>query len=99
MKKLKKGDTIKITAGKDKGQTGKILKVLPQENRVVVENLNLYFRHVKATANQPGQKTKLPRPLPVSNVALICPACKKATRVGFDATQNLKLEFVKNVVK
>jgi len=55
MKKLKKGDTIKITAGKDKGQTGKILKVLPQDDKVVVENLNLYFRHVKAANNQPGQ--------------------------------------------
>lgn len=95
MKKLKKGDTVKITIGKDKGQTGKIIKVLPQDNKIVVENLNLYTRHIKATANQPGQKTKLPRPLPASNVALICPACKEATRVGFDASQKPKVRVCK----
>ncbi len=95
MRKLKKGDTIKITIGKDKGQTGKIIKVLPQDNKIVVENLNLYTRHIKATANQPGQKTKLPRPLPASNATLICPACKKPTRVGFDASQKPKVRVCK----
>lgn len=95
MHKIKKGDTVKITTGKDKGQTGKVLKVLFDGKKVIVENLNLYTRHLKASGNQPGQKTQLPRPLPTSNVALICPACKKATRVGFDATQKPKVRVCK----
>lgn len=95
MNKIKKGDTVTITTGKDKGQTGKVIKVLPQEDQVVVENLNLYTRHLKANANQAGQKTKLPRPLPTSNVMLVCPACKKPTRVGFDASQKPKVRICK----
>lgn len=102
MKKFKVGDTIKITAGKDKNQTGKIIKVLPRKEQVVVEDKNLYSRHMKATPNQPGQKVQLPRPIPVANIALVCPNCKKTIRVAFDSTQKPKLRVCpkcKQVIK
>ena len=53
----------------------------------------MYTRHLKATPGKPGSKTKLPRPLPTANVALVCPSCQKATRVGFDITQKPKIRI------
>jgi len=93
MYKFKLNDKVKITAGKDKGQTGKIIKLLPKENKVIVEEKNLYTRHIKAAAGKPGSKTKLPRPLPTANIALICPSCQKTTRIGFDITQKPKIRI------
>lgn len=84
VKKLKKGDDVKVVIGKDKGKTGKIEKVLSKDSKVLVGGINLYKRHVKAKAQ--GQKSEiitLVKPLPVSNVAIVCPKCKKQTRVGF----------------
>ena len=93
MFKFKVGDQVKITAGKDKGQTGKISQLLPKLDKVVVEGKNLYTRHLKATTGKPGSKTKLPRPLPTANIALVCPSCQKTTRVGFDITQKPKIRI------
>ena len=93
MFKFKIGDQVKITSGKDKGQTGKIIQLFPKLNKVVVEEKNMYTRHLKATPGKPGSKTKLPRPLPTANVALVCPSCQKATRVGFDITQKPKIRI------
>jgi len=93
MYKFKLKDKVKITAGKDKGQTGKIIKLLPKQDKVVVEGKNLYTRHLKATAGKPGSKVKLPRPIPTANIALICPSCQKTTRVGFDITQKPKIRI------
>lgn len=91
MFKFKIGDTIKITAGKDKGRTGKILKVLPQDQKVLVEDLNLYKKHLKPKGNEAGQIVSLPRPISTASIALVCPSCGKATRVGFDASQKPKV--------
>ena len=91
MFKFKINDTVKITAGKDKGRTGKILKVLPQEQKILVEGLNLYKKHIKAKGNEQGQIVSLPRPISTASVALVCPSCGKATRVGFDASQEPKV--------
>jgi large subunit ribosomal protein L24 len=93
MFKFKVGDQVKITAGKDKGQTGKISQLLPKLDKIVVEGKNLYTRHLKAAAGKPGSKTKLPRPLPTANIALVCPSCQKTTRVGFDITQKPKIRI------
>lgn len=93
MFKFKIGDQVKITAGKDKGQTGKIIQLFPKTNKVIVEEKNLYTRHLKAAAGKPGSKTKLPRPLPTANIALVCPSCEKTTRVGFDITQKPKIRI------
>lgn len=91
MFKFKIGDTIKITAGKDKGRTGKVLKVFPQDQTVLVENLNVYKKHIKAKGNEAGKIVTLPRAISTASVALVCPSCGKATRIGFDASQTPKV--------
>lgn len=83
MIKFKKGDNVKITSGKDKGREGKIEKIIPGELKVLVTEVNLYKKHVKGFGDVKGGVYSLPRPLPFANVALICPKCKKVTRVGF----------------
>lgn len=93
MYKFKLNDQVKITAGKDKGQTGKIIKLFPKADKVVVEDKNLYTRHIKAAAGKPGKKTKLPRPIPTANIAIICSSCQKTTRVGFDITKKPKIRI------
>lgn len=82
--KVKIGDTVKITAGREKGKTGKIKQVFPDTLRVVIENLNLYKRRLKPRQTGGSGKTiEKERPLPLANIALICPGCHKATRVGY----------------
>jgi large subunit ribosomal protein L24 len=93
MYKFKLNDQVKITAGKDKGQTGKVIKLFPKMDKLIVEGKNLYTRHIKASAGKPGSKTKLPRPIPTANIALVCPSCQKTTRVGFDITQKPKIRI------
>jgi large subunit ribosomal protein L24 len=82
--KIKKDDTVIVLAGKDKGRSGKVLAVLPRENRVVVQGLNLIKRHVKASMSDPqgGVKTR-EAALHISNVAIRDPQSGKPTRVGF----------------
>lgn len=81
---IKKGDNVKIISGKDKGKQGKVLKVWPKKKKVIVEGLNLVVKHVKPRREgEKGQRVKISAPLWLSKVMLICPHCKKATRVGF----------------
>jgi large subunit ribosomal protein L24 len=82
--KLKRQDTVIITAGKDRGKTGKITKVFPGLNKILVEGANKYKKHVKAQGEgKPGGIIEIEKPLPLANVALLCPTCKQQTRVGF----------------
>jgi large subunit ribosomal protein L24 len=83
MLKLKVNDTVKITAGKDAGREGKIEKIMPKEMKVIVPGVNLYKKHVKGMGEQKGGIYDIPRPLSFGKLALICPKCKKITRVGF----------------
>lgn len=86
--KLKVGDTVKITAGKDKGREGKIEKLLPKHNSVIVPEVNMYKKHIKG--QQGGIKAgmyDIPRPLNLAKVALICPNCKKQTRIGIEVVK------------
>ncbi len=95
--KIKRNDTVKILSGKDKGKTGKVLKVLlssqsKDKARVVVEGLNLRYKHIKARRQgEKGQRIMFPAPLSVSKVALVCPKCGKTTRVGYKVLEQ-KLE-------
>jgi large subunit ribosomal protein L24 len=89
--KIKKGDKVKIIAGKDKGKQGKILRVFSEENRAVVEGLNLVIKHVRPRrSREKGQRIQFPAPLNVSNVMLLCPKCNKPTRVGYKILENKK---------
>ena len=81
--KIRKNDTVAIIAGKDKGKRGKVRRVLPKEDRVIVEGLNMIKRHSRArrAARQAGI-IELEAPIHVSNVMLLCNKCGKPTRVG-----------------
>lgn len=79
-KKFKKGDLVLVTSGRDKGKTGKILKLNQADNTAIVEGAALYKRHVKPTQNQPGGIKSLERPLSLAKIALLEDG--KAVRVG-----------------
>jgi large subunit ribosomal protein L24 len=95
MLKLKVGDKIKVLLGKDKGRDGEIEKILPRKGKVVVPGVNIYKRHMKGSQGQKGGIYEIPRPLIYSKVALVCPKCKKATRVGFKVVGDSKLRICK----
>ncbi|MBU0707821.1 50S ribosomal protein L24 [Patescibacteria group bacterium] len=89
--KIKKNDTVKIISGKDKGKKSKVLQVLPEDNRVVVEGANVFVKHMKPKkAREKGQKIHFNAPLNVSNVILICSKCNKQTRIGYKKLANNK---------
>ncbi len=80
---IKKGDLVEVVAGKEKGNQGKVLRVLPQKNRVVVEKLNIVKKHTRAgQASQQGGIIDKEAPLHLSNVMLVDPSDGKPTRVG-----------------
>ena len=82
--KIKKGDTIKVLTGKDRGATGEVTRVLPSAGKVIVDGVNVAKKHQRATsATMQGGIIDKDMPIPVANVALVCPACGKATRVGY----------------
>lgn len=80
---VKKGDTVVVISGKDKGKQGKILVAYPEKERVVVQNANMITKHVKPRRQgEPGGRIKKEGTIHVSNVMLVCPKCGKPTRVG-----------------
>ncbi|MGD8484520.1 MAG: 50S ribosomal protein L24 [Thioalkalispiraceae bacterium] len=85
MNKIRKGDEVIILTGKDKGKTGNVLRAIPDEDRVVVENVNVVKKHTKPNPamGAPGGIVDKEMPVHVSNVALVNPATGKADRVGF----------------
>jgi len=89
--KIKKGDTVQVMIGKDKGKKGTVERVLPSKSMVVVENINQYKRHIKSKAQ--GQKSEIvlvTKPLHVSKVSLIDEKKKKPTRVGYKIEKGKK---------
>lgn len=81
--KFKKGDTVKITTGKDAGKTGKVIHVDSKAGKIVVEGANIFKKHAKPrTQNEKGQIVNVPRPLNASNALIVCPSCHKTTRIG-----------------
>lgn len=95
MFKYKIGDEVLITAGREKGKKGKIEKVLPKEDKVVVGGVNVYKRHKKVSRSQPAGIYEITRPITVANIALICPKCNKSTRVGFEKEGKTKIRICK----
>jgi large subunit ribosomal protein L24 len=94
--KLQKGDLVTVVKGKDNGKTEKIVKVFTKEAKVLVENVNQYKRHVKSRMQ--GEKSEIitiTKPLAVANVQLVCPKCKKLTRVGYKMLKDEKVRFCK----
>jgi len=99
MLKIKKGDTVKITIGKDKGREGKVERVMPKEQKVIVPGVNMYKKHVKGMGEQKGGIYDIPRALSFGKIALICPKCKKITRVGFKIAGTEKVRICKKCNK
>jgi large subunit ribosomal protein L24 len=92
--KIKKGDTVQMLTGKDRGKQGRVLEARPRDNKVIVENLNVTKRHQKprairdasrmgGTQMAPGGIIDRPAAVSVSNVMVVCPTCKLPTRVGY----------------
>ncbi len=98
--KIKRNDTVKILYGKDAGKKGKVLRVLPKTARVVVEGMNVFKKHLKGD----GKKKEagiidLVKPLNIAKVMVVCPLCKKATRLGLENGQRVCKKCKKNIDK
>jgi large subunit ribosomal protein L24 len=97
MRKLKTGDTVFVIAGKDKGKIGRIIRVFPKEDRAIVEGVNRIKKHVKPTPRNPqGGIIEVFGKIHISNLMLVCPKCKKPTRVGIKILEDKrKLRYCK----
>ena len=94
--KIKKNDNIKIMAGKDAGKNGKVLRVFPEKNKILVEGLNLYKKRVRPkNQGEKGQTVSVPRPIDASNIMLVCSACGRAVRVGYRVEGKTKKRYCK----
>ena len=93
---IKKGDTVYVNAGNDKGQTGKVLEVLREKDRVVVEGINMVSKHTKPNAQHPqGGLVKQEAAIHISNVQLIDPSSNKPTKVGYKTVDGKKVRYAK----
>lgn len=81
---IKKEDRVLVTTGRDRGKVGKVLRVIPEKDRVLVEKVNMVKRHTRGGASQTGQGGIIEKeaPVPMSNLKLICSKCTEPTRVG-----------------
>lgn len=93
---VKTGDTVKIIAGNHKGETGEVIKVLPKQNKVIVEDMNIVKKHVKPTGfGQEGGIVEVEAPIDASNVQLVDPETGEASRVGFREEDGKKVRYFK----
>ena len=99
MNKIKKGDNVKVLAGKDSGRTGSVDRVLVKTDKVIVAGINVSKRSVKKMGENQGGIVDLVKPVNISNVALICPNCKKITRVGFKIEGKEKIRICRKCGK
>lgn len=84
MLKIKKNDAVICLTGKDKGKKGKVLSIIPTQNKAIVEGINFIKKHTRKTReDQQGGIIERESPIQLSNLALICSKCNKATKVGF----------------
>ena len=92
--KVRKGDTVQVIKGKDRGKQGRVIEANPKAGRILVENINMIVRHQRPRPIQnssrmggpqiiPGGRIEQASPLPVSNVMVVCPTCKLPTRIGY----------------
>lgn len=100
--KIRKGDTVEVISGKleDQGKRGEVIKVLPEEHRLVVQSVNIHTKHQRQVQTQgrtinPG-RIKFEAPLDISNVMLVCPKCSKTTRVSLTRDENGAHRVCKN---
>jgi large subunit ribosomal protein L24 len=95
MQKIRKGDKVVVLAGKDKGRTGEVLRVMPKEDRALVRGINVVVRHQRQTQNQEGGLIRKEAPIHLSNIAIADPKDGKPTRVGFKIDGDKKIRVAK----
>ncbi|MBN2304707.1 MAG: 50S ribosomal protein L24 [Anaerolineae bacterium] len=92
MQRIKRGDTVVVLAGKDKGTQGEVLRVIPKKDRVVIERVNIVRKHQRPVQAGRGQVQpgiiEFEAPIHLSNVQLVCTQCNEATRVGFRVNED-----------
>ncbi|MBU4332697.1 50S ribosomal protein L24 [Patescibacteria group bacterium] len=89
--KIKTGDQVKVLQGKDKGKKGKVIRVNSCDNKIVIEGINLFIKHVKPKKErEKGQRVQFPAAMDASKVMLICLHCGKQTRVGYKVLESGK---------
>lgn len=88
MRKVKRGDLVKVIAGNDRGKRGEVMRVLPEKRRLIVRGVHIITRHQRPSARQrEGGIIEREGTIPWSNVLVICPVCDRPTRVGFHLTE------------
>ncbi len=94
--KIKKGDEVLVISGKYKGKKGKVMKVISREKKVIVEGVNIMKKHVRPKKEgEKGEVVHRPAPMYISKVKLVCPKCKKPTRVGYKVEGGKKYRICK----
>lgn len=94
--KIKKGDNVILISGKDRGKKGKVLRVFPVDERILVEGVNIHKKHMRAKKQgEKGQIIEQPAPLYISNAKLVCPKCGKPARIGFIVHEKKKYRMCK----
>jgi large subunit ribosomal protein L24 len=92
MRKIRRGDNVIVISGKNKGQTGTVRLNLIEEDRVVIEGVNIVIKHIKRGRARQAGRVEVEAPLYVSKIMLVCPSCKQPTRVGIRKNANDKNE-------
>jgi large subunit ribosomal protein L24 len=97
--KIKKGDNVLVTTGKEKGKTGTVLRVIAETGRVVIDGVNMYKKFVRSQGTRQSRPTstqvELPRSIHISNVAIVDPSTKKPTRVGYRIDGDTKVRVAR----
>lgn len=94
--RIKKGDIVKVITGKDRAKSGKVLQIYGEENRLLVEGVNLMKKHMKPKQQgKPGEVVTVSRPIHASNVMVVCSSCKEAARIGHRIEKEKKVRYCK----
>ena len=93
--KIKKGDNVVVIAGRDRGKSGEVLRVMPEESRLLVQGVNMVKRHTAPRPGQPGGIVEKEASIHVSNVAHVDPKENKPTRVGYKTVDGRKVRFAR----
>jgi len=99
---IRKGDTVMVIAGDDKGKTGEVIQVFPDKMRAIVDGINIMTKHVKATQNEEGGIQQMPAPLHLSNLQLVDPKTGEATKIGRKVENGVSVRYSKktgNIIK
>ncbi len=93
---IKKGDTVIVRTGKDRGKSGKVLRIDVKDNRILVEGINIFKKHSRPKKEgQKGETITISKPLPFSNIMLLCKTCGKGVRIGIRLEGEKKVRFCK----